>query len=174
MFFNSATFFILLHIYKYQEKSSISLVGTNYFIPVQLKKQKKISNPKGTISEQNEDQQNKDQKEKFQEDVPFLQDHGSEGTLKNSYIAKVLQKIEENKSYPKMELLMEREGMVKVSLTINKLGYIESLEVLEGTSKNFITETIFSIKKSQPFDPIPEELNLNSLSLSLQIKYVLK
>lgn len=114
--------------------------------------------------------------EKFSEsiDVPIEETRGSEGIIKDSYIAKILRKIEENKIYPPMELLMEREGTVLVSLTVNENGYIETLEVIEGTTKNFILETISTIKRSQPFEPIPKELELKKLNFRIQIKYVLK
>ena len=106
--------------------------------------------------------------------LPTEELRGSEGILKDSYIAKVIRKIEENKVYPQIELLMEREGIVIVNLVINKNGYIEVLDIIEGTTKNFIMETLSSIQRSQPFDPIPEDLQLDKLNFRIQVKYVLK
>ncbi len=98
---------------------------------------------------------------------------GSEGSIKDSYIAKVLSKIEKNKRYPKLELLMEREGFVKVYILLDKDGNILELKVLKGTNENFIKEAIRSIEVSAPFDPLPPELK-NHFEFTLNLNYILQ
>lgn len=165
------TFFVLFFNFNSKLIETPSLVGENkFFIPVKFQKYKKFT--KNNYKKNLEKNQNHTEKENIRE-FDFIQNFGSEGILKNSYIAKILQKIEENKNYPQMELLMEKQGIVKVHLVILKSGKIEKIEIIEGTTKNFIEETIASIKKSQPFDPIPDELNLDKMHIELKVKYVI-
>lgn len=166
------TFFALFFNYNSNIKENYSLVGENkFFIPVKFQKYRKFT--KNDYKKNLEKNENNNKTIENIQENDFIQNFGSEGILKNSYIAKVLQKIEENKNYPQMELLMEKQGTVKVHLVILKSGKIEKIEIIDGTTKNFIEETIASIKKSQPFDPIPEELDLEKIHIDLQVKYII-
>ncbi len=97
---------------------------------------------------------------------------GSEGLLKENYIAKVLEKIEKNKRYPLTELEMGREGIVKLKLSIHRNGHLEKVEIVEPSTIYFNQESIRAVKSSAPFPPFPEEFP-EKLEFSLSIKYVL-
>ncbi len=144
---------------------NFSLKGKNsFYIPINLiKYQKSIS--KQQIKEMKNESLTKTESNSMQV--------GSEGQLKDSYIARILQKIEKNKRYPKIELLMERQGYVKVHLQLSRNGQILHLYVIEGTNENFINEVLRTIHQSAPFEPIPQELG-DPLSILLNIKFVLE
>lgn len=142
------------------ERNTNSLLGKNLtFIPVNvIRTKKEISNQQ--YKEENIKQKNFSQL-------------GSEGQLKDSYIARILSKIEKNKRYPKIELMMERQGYVKIQLELNQNGQISNINVLEGTNENFINEALRTIYYSAPFEPIPEELG-DRLNILLHIKFLLE
>ncbi len=141
--------------------SNNALKGKNTtYIPVNLVKNKKET-LKSKIKEDNS--KNESNPDKV----------GSEGQIKDSYIAKILHKIEKNKRYPKIEQIMERQGYVKIILQLNQNGHILQLNVLEGTNENFINEALRSIQQSAPFEPIPEELG-HHLSILINLKFILE
>lgn len=157
------TFLLFLETSSIKNESNFfSLEGKNtQYIPLRFFKSKKvIYNNKNFPKQQEETQKN-------------IEKIGSEGKLKESYISKVLSKIEKNKRYPKIELFMEREGSVKVFLELDSKGNIKKLDIIEGTNENFINEAIRCIKVSAPFDPLPEEYSQN-FEFILTIKFILK
>jgi TonB family protein len=160
--------FILILLIKSKDDSTLdlSLQGKNIVsVPVKFlrtQKQKTNSYNKNILQEQ----ENQNIQQSFEQT-------GSEGLLQESYIAKVLSKIEKNKRYPKIELLMEREGYVKVQVELDSLGNIVHLNVLEGTNENFINEALRSIQVSAPFDPLPAEFK-NKFIFVVNIKFILK
>ncbi|GIX41270.1 MAG: hypothetical protein KatS3mg129_1003 [Leptospiraceae bacterium] len=158
----SISSFILFYKKNYIQSNFLSLEGKNILIPVKLiSYQRKIKNQSKKI-EKNDHQLNTNNN-----------NIGSEGKLKDSYIAKVLSKIEKNKRYPKIELLMEREGFVKVYIELDRKGTIKQINIIKGTNENFIKEAIRAIKISAPFEPLPEEFQ-DKLSFILNVKFILQ
>ncbi len=159
--------FIILFIKKeYYSTLELSLQGKNIIsVPVKFLRTHK--------SHKNYNNKNISEELENQNTLQSNEQTGSEGILKESYIAKVLSKIEKNKRYPKIELLMEREGYAKVQVEIDSFGNIVSLNVLEGTNENFINEAVRSIKISAPFEPLPKDLQ-DKFSFVVNIKFILK
>lgn len=155
-------FVFLISEHNYNEISNNSLQGKNaVYIPVNLIKYKKSTSKQ---------QIKKEDLTKNQTSSPQV---GSEGELKDSYIARILYKIEKNKRYPKIEQIMERQGYVKIHLELNKNGQIVHINVIEGTNENFINEALRTIQQSAPFEPIPEELG-HHLSILINLKFILE
>ncbi|MCS7204458.1 MAG: energy transducer TonB [Leptospiraceae bacterium] len=153
-------------------KDVYSLAGENrVLLPVQLyeKKATKTQTVPIITSEEMPTTQTNSQTS-HQQDI-----QGSEGNLQNHYVARVLQKIESKKQYPKVELFFGREGHVKVKIIIHKNGHLGQLEVIEGTNNNFIQETLNTIHRASPFEPFPAELqNKEFLELVITLKYFLE
>jgi len=85
------------------------------------------------------------------------------------YYSQIKERINTNKSYPKMAIKRGIEGVVKVQFTISKNGELLSFHIIEGKRifKKSISE---AVKNSFPLTP-PKNLLTKNTSLSLMINY---
>lgn len=93
----------------------------------------------------------------------------------NQYLARVLAKIERNKRYPLHEKSAGKEGIVKLRLVLSKSGQVSSIQILEpGSSPGFAIEAASSIRRAQPFGPVPEDYPSDQVSVTLNLQFRLK
>jgi len=87
-----------------------------------------------------------------------------------SYILRVLEKIEEQKSYPLQARRRHTSGSVTLSIRVSSAGVIEKLECLRGPA-SLCRAAVNSADKAQPFPALPE--GTNHLAFEYQMLYKL-
>jgi len=90
--------------------------------------------------------------------------------VQQSYILQVLEKIEEQKSYPLQARRRHTSGSVTLSIRVSSAGIIEKLECLQGPA-SLCRAAVNATEKAQPFPVLPE--GTNNLAFEYQMLYVL-
>jgi len=90
--------------------------------------------------------------------------------VQQSYILQVLEKIEEQKSYPLQARRRHTSGSVTLSIRVSSAGVIEKLECLQGPA-SLCRAALKSADKAQPFPALPE--GTNHLAFEYQMLYKL-
>lgn len=90
--------------------------------------------------------------------------------VQQSYILQVLEKIEEQKSYPLQARRRHTSGSVTLSIRVSSAGIIEKLECLQGPA-SLCRAAVNATEKAQPFPVLPE--GTNHLAFEYQMLYVL-
>lgn len=89
---------------------------------------------------------------------------------RRSYILQVLEKIEEQKSYPLKARRRRTSGSVALSIRISSAGMIEKLECMQGPA-SLCQAAVNAAEKAQPFAILPE--GTNHLAFEYQMLYKL-
>jgi periplasmic protein TonB len=90
-------------------------------------------------------------------------------SLKTSYRNKVYSKIVRTVS--KNTYMTRHDGLVKVKFTINASGNISDIYVLKSSGISKLDNlALKSVKRSAPFPPIPQELELNSITFTVPVR----
>ena len=90
--------------------------------------------------------------------------------VQQSYILQVLEKIEEQKSYPLQARRRHTSGSVTLSIRVSSAGVIEKLECLQGPA-SLCRAALKSADKAQPFPALPG--GTNHLAFEYQMLYKL-
>ena len=90
--------------------------------------------------------------------------------VQQSYILQVLEKIEEQKSYPLQARRRGTSGSVTLSIRVSSAGVIEKLECLQGPA-SLCRAAVNAADKAQPFPALPE--GKNHLAFEYQMLYKL-
>jgi len=87
----------------------------------------------------------------------------------------VKQKIEEKKEYPQEARRKEIEGIVNIRFTILSDGQVNEIEIVKSSGYKILDNSAVStIKKSNPFPTLPEELNTPYVQIEVNLVYNLK
>ena len=93
-------------------------------------------------------------------------------TAMNKYHSLVAQEIYKIKKYPRQAQSLHQEGTVVISFKLNKVGKILELKVLEKAPfKSLTNAAIETINSIRNFPSIPDELNLEEITLIIPIEY---
>lgn len=90
--------------------------------------------------------------------------------VQQSYILQVLEKIEEQKSYPLLARRRHTSGSVTLSIRVSSAGVIEKLECLHGPA-SLCRAAVKAADKAQPFPALPG--GTNHLAFEYQMLYKL-
>lgn len=90
--------------------------------------------------------------------------------VQQSYILQVLEKIEEQKSYPLQARRRHTSGSVTLSIRVSSAGVIEKLECLQGPA-SLCRAAVKAADKAQPFPALPG--GTNHLAFEYQMLYKL-
>lgn len=90
--------------------------------------------------------------------------------VQQSYILQVLEKIEEQKSYPLQARRRHTSGSVTLSIRVGSAGVIEKLECLHGPA-SLCRAAVKAADKAQPFPVLPG--GTNHLAFEYQMLYKL-
>ena len=90
--------------------------------------------------------------------------------VRQSYILQVLEKIEEQKSYPLQARRRHTSGSVTLSIRVSSTGVIEKLECLQGPA-SLCRAAVKAADKAQPFPALPA--GTNHLAFEYQMLYKL-
>ena len=91
-----------------------------------------------------------------------------------SYFASIKRKIELLWSYPREAVRMGMEGKLVVKFVIGKDGSLKELKLLKSSGYKILDdEAINAIKDAAPFNPIPERLGVDHLTIIATFHYIL-
>lgn len=100
---------------------------------------------------------------------------GGVDTPLSRYIQSIVNLIEKNKQYPKRARTLGQEGTVVLKIDIDHTGAVTMIKVTESPPFELLISAAKEIiKKISKFPPIPAEVNLKTLSLSLPIHFKLE
>ena len=87
----------------------------------------------------------------------------------------VKQKIESCRRYPSWAKKQGFEGTVHLKFTILSTGLARDVEIIKSSEFNILDkEAISTIKRAQPFPPIPKEMKVLSLTMEVSIVFTLQ
>ncbi|MBU0580954.1 MAG: energy transducer TonB [Candidatus Margulisbacteria bacterium] len=94
------------------------------------------------------------------------------GALAKDYLGKILQKIEENKTYPLGAQEKKREGIVKLGFVLLKNGSIKKLQILKSAGYTELDQAASeAIKRAQPFPAFSKDIIENSLTIVIEMEF---
>lgn len=92
-----------------------------------------------------------------------------------SYREIVKQRIEEARRYPSWAKKRGIEGVTCLSFTVLSNGLSQDIKIIRlSGSKILDEEAISTIKRANPFPPIPKELRLDSIQMEISIVFALQ
>ena len=84
----------------------------------------------------------------------------------------VKQRIEEVRRYPYWARRQGIEGMVDLSFIVLSNGMSRDVEIVRSSGSSILDEeTVATIKRANPFPPIPQELNQDFVSIEVTIVF---
>ena len=87
----------------------------------------------------------------------------------------VKQKIESCRRYPPWAKKQGFEGTVHIKFTILSTGFAKNIKIIKSSGFNILDkEAISTIKRAQPFPPIPEEMKVSSLTMEVSVVFTLR
>lgn len=93
----------------------------------------------------------------------------------NPYYQIVLRQIAQHKRYPAQAKRIRQEGLVEISFEIGADGRLLSAQVSQSSQiQSLDTAALAAVTAASPFPPIPAELGVSRLSLSLPIEFALR
>lgn len=91
------------------------------------------------------------------------------------YLDVVRQKIEERKEYPVEARRQGIEGVVYIRFTILSDGQTDKIKIVKSSGYKILDNSaVTTINKSNPFPPLPKELNLSYVQVEVNLVYTLK
>ena len=92
--------------------------------------------------------------------------------IKNAYLAKIRRIIEQHKKYPKSAKRMRQQGTAYVKFNISSNGKVRHISLAKKCPFSKLNKAALKILKNiGTFAPIPKEMGVNYLSLTIPIKY---
>ncbi|NWF66821.1 MAG: TonB family protein [Campylobacterales bacterium] len=103
-----------------------------------------------------------------------LLDEQKKQEILNQYLAQITEYIQKNKTYPNTARRLKQTGVVELHFIIEKNGEIKNLSVKNSSNSSYLdSASIDMIKKIGSFNPIPKELEKNSIEIVVPIEYKL-
>ncbi len=95
-----------------------------------------------------------------------------EDSLLAKYLSKLIQKIAENRYYPSIGHRLKQSGTVMISLLIAKDGKISNIAVSKKSFFERLDQAAFkTVKDLTHFRPLPQELGVDQLEVTIPIEY---
>ena len=141
-----------------------------------IKKRKPKSKPKPKIVEKIEPQPIVEEPQQATQSPPAPQKAIAQvdtATIKAIYTNKIRQSIQHNLIYPKIAKRLRHQGVVKVSFRVNKNGTVKNIKVLNSPKSSLSKGAIKTIK-SIKIEPIPKELNMPYMDITIPIEFKIK
>lgn len=93
----------------------------------------------------------------------------------NPYYQLVLRQIAQHKRYPAQAKRAHQQGLVEVSFEIASDGKLLSAQVTQSSlNPSLDAAALAAVTRASPFPPIPQELGVQRLSLTLPIEFSLR
>lgn len=92
--------------------------------------------------------------------------------IKNKYLSKLRNLIEDKKIYPNSAKRLRQQGKVIVSFLITKEGHLKDISLKNGSKyKRLNNAALELLKDISRFEPIPKELGKNKWAIEIPINY---
>jgi protein TonB len=96
-------------------------------------------------------------------------------SIRAKYGSMIAKLINDRKRYPRIAKTFHQEGQVLLKLKLDKMGKILELSILEKSIYESLTKaSLETIQSVQQFPPIPDELGVDEISLSIPMNYTLQ
>ncbi|HNG60514.1 MAG TPA: energy transducer TonB, partial [Cellvibrionaceae bacterium] len=93
----------------------------------------------------------------------------------NPYYQMVLRQIAQHKRYPAQAKRIRQQGLVEISFEISADGRLLSAQVSQSSQvPSLDAAALAAVTNASPFPPIPAELGVSRLRLSLPIEFSLR
>ncbi len=90
------------------------------------------------------------------------------------FLSTVRKRIESEKKYPIAAQKAEIEGYTTIRMTIMKDGRLEKAEVAKSSGHEILDRAALqSVRDAEPFPPIPEEVKMSNLEVSIRLVFTL-
>ncbi len=97
---------------------------------------------------------------------------GREADLRTRYLMSVMRRLEQKKRYPVLAYRRGIEGIVTVDLTIMADGTVRSVKVVRTSSESILDREVVALaRRVSPLGPIPEQLGLKEIRLSVPVEF---
>ena len=91
-----------------------------------------------------------------------------------TYLNQIRDRIEEAKKYPSGAREKEKEGRVKVEITVREDGQVEDISVVASFCPLLDEAAVKLIKEVSPFPPFPSSIKQNKIIIQMEVIYELK
>lgn len=153
--------------------SAITLIGWSHHSPDEQSGQ-----PVSTIHFQLSDSQDATTTERRQDRTGSSRESRSSSTSsegKNEYLRQVLNRIEAHKRYPLREKQDNIEGSVQVHFRISSSGHLLQVNVAGPSPVSaFNVEAMSCIKRAAPFPAFPEDMDQDSVALTIRMDFKIR
>lgn len=93
-------------------------------------------------------------------------------SIKHAYEQSILKKIDSAKSYPALAVKRGKEGRVKVDFIVHSNGDISELKIsYKASFSAFNDAAIKAVNAATPFDPVPPELKISQMKISVWVSF---
>ena len=92
------------------------------------------------------------------------------------YLNKVIEFLDSDRQYKSNWAKKQGfEGTVHLKFTILSTGFTKDIKIIKSSGFNILDkEAISTIKRAQPFPPIPEEMKVSSLTMEVSVVFTLQ
>ncbi len=91
-----------------------------------------------------------------------------------TYLNQIRDRIEKAKKYPSGARKREKEGRVKVEITVRKDGQVEDIFVVSSCCPLLDEAAVKLIREVSPFPPFPSSIKQNRIIIQMEVIYELK
>lgn len=100
---------------------------------------------------------------------------GAAFTARDRYLAEIRALMEQQKRYPSRAKMMKQEGRVEIAFTVASNGAISDIALVKPSPTSSLNQaTLEILAKIARFKPIPSEIRLSSLRLTVPVEYRLQ
>lgn len=105
---------------------------------------------------------------------PAASSSAGDAAPKQNYYLQLAGWIAKHKEYPFRAKVRRMTGTAKVRFTINRRGELKSAELVESSGHSLLDEgTMAMLKKASPFPPIADDIEGETLTVTLPVEYTL-
>ena len=91
-----------------------------------------------------------------------------------AYSETIKQRIRDMKSYPPISRRLRETGSVQIDFTVSSDGYLETITISGSSGHDRLDQAaIDAVRNASPFDPIPSEINVDRLPMSIVLVFEL-
>jgi len=92
--------------------------------------------------------------------------------ISGTYTRELIEHVKKNQKYPKKALQKNHEGDLIISLTVNAIGKITDLWLLQPSGSRYLDRGVLKqVRGIESFPPIPNSLNLDSFNVEIPMNF---
>jgi len=92
--------------------------------------------------------------------------------IRGAYTQELIDTVKKNQKYPKKAIQKGHEGNLLISLTINAIGEIVNLTLIQRSGSRYLDIGVLrQVREIEPFPPIPNSLNIESFEVEIPMSF---